>query len=113
MSVSVQAPPGAVVNIAGGASTTLNEVIETIERLAGRSVRTERLGDQVDDVTRTGGDVTLAGLLLGWVPQVSIGQGLASQLEWHRRRRPSGAAGGRRSIPRGHPGGSAIGVNLP
>lgn len=94
-----QAPPGTVVNIAGGASTTLNEVIETVERLAGRSVRTERLGDQAGDVTRTGGDITLAGLLLGWAPRVSIGEGLAAQLEWHRRRRPSGAVGGRRSIP--------------
>ncbi|MDH4308633.1 MAG: GDP-mannose 4,6-dehydratase [Acidimicrobiia bacterium] len=83
------APAGTVVNVAGGGSTTLNDVIATIERLAGKRIALTRKGDQAGDVDRTGGDITEARALLGWAPKISIEEGLARQVEWHRTRHPS------------------------
>jgi UDP-glucuronate 4-epimerase len=77
---------GEVINVAGGSSTTLARVIETIEALAGRSIELERHDVQAGDVERTGGSIERARQLLGWTPRVSLEDGLAMQLAWHRQR---------------------------
>lgn len=74
-----------VLNVAGGGSVTLNEVIATVESLVGREIALDRLPTQKGDVHRTGGDISLAHQLLGWSPQVSVVQGLEDQVAWHRR----------------------------
>jgi UDP-glucuronate 4-epimerase len=85
-------PPGTVINIAGGSSTTLTEVIATVGELAGLPVRLDRFDAQPGDVERTGGSVEEAGLVLGWAPRVRLREGLAEQLTWHRDRRSAEAA---------------------
>jgi nucleoside-diphosphate-sugar epimerase len=79
--------PGVVMNIAGGASVTLAEVIDLVGELAGTEVPIERLPPAPGDVTRTGGSVERAHELLGWQPTTDIRTGLAAQLDWHRSRR--------------------------
>lgn len=81
------APAGSVVNIAGGSTTTLSEVIEVIGELQGRPVKLDRRGSQPGDVERTDGRIERAAELIGWAPRTPIREGLARQLEWHRRRR--------------------------
>lgn len=80
-------PPGTVVNVSGGSSVDLAWVIGAIERLAGTSIRLDRRGDQAGDVARTGGSSARAREILGWAPTVSIEDGLARQVAWHRERR--------------------------
>lgn len=84
--------PGEVINVAGGSSTSLLEVVETIQELAGGPVRLDRQDPQAGDVRRTGGSVERARELLGWTPEVSLGEGLALQLAWHRARRAATVA---------------------
>ncbi|MGA7271078.1 MAG: NAD-dependent epimerase/dehydratase family protein [Acidimicrobiia bacterium] len=79
--------PGTVLNIAGGGSTTLAEVISTVEELTGSRIELERYPDQPGDVFRTGGSADLARAILEWAPKVSVAEGLAAQVEWHRSRR--------------------------
>ena len=60
--------PGTVVNISGGSSVALSEVIDLVGELVGSPVPIERRGVAAGDVTRTGGSVERAALL-GWEPK--------------------------------------------
>lgn len=86
-------PAGAVVNVAGGGSVTLNDVIGIVERLCGSDVPIAQEGDQAGDVERTGGSIALAHRLLDWEPAVDVEEGLARQYRWHVDRRSAGIAG--------------------
>jgi nucleoside-diphosphate-sugar epimerase len=87
--------PGTVVNISGGSSVQLTEVITMLEELAGGPVPVERLPAAAGDVSRTGGSIELAQSLLGWEPKTDVREGLTEQLDWHRSRRPRGPSSGR------------------
>ena len=80
-------PPGAVMNVAGGCSSTLGSVIATVEGLVGRPIALDDRGEQPGDVVRTGGSTDAARRLLGWAPSVGLDDGLARQVDWHRARR--------------------------
>lgn len=80
------AKPGAVVNVSGGVSTSLAEVIMTIEGLTGAPLPIEKRPMQEGDVIRTGGSNERARRMLGWAPEVSLVDGLEAQLAWHRAR---------------------------
>jgi len=76
-------PPGEVVNIAGGSSVSLAEVIALIEEIGSATIPVEHHPAQSGDVSRTGGSIERAKNLLGWSPQVSLRAGLERQLDWH------------------------------
>lgn len=80
-------PAGTAVNIAGGTSAALMDVIELIGELAGAPVPVQFTDAQPGDVQRTGGDTSLATGLLGWSPKVELREGLSRQIAWHRDRR--------------------------
>jgi UDP-glucuronate 4-epimerase len=75
-------PPGTVLNVAGGGSITVNALVELLQTVVGRPVRTVPEAPQPGDVRQTGGTVELAGRLLGWQPQVAVPEGLARQVAW-------------------------------
>jgi nucleoside-diphosphate-sugar epimerase len=79
--------PGTVMNIAGGSSVRLSEVIELVGELAGAEVPLDHQPAAAGDVSRTGGSIELAQALLGWEPKVQLREGLIEQLQWHRDRR--------------------------
>jgi nucleoside-diphosphate-sugar epimerase len=79
-------PPGTVMNIAGGGSTVMSELIDLVGELAGRAVPVERLEPRAGDVERTGGSIDVAHERLGWKPRVSVREGVQAQIDWHRRR---------------------------
>lgn len=83
---------GSVINIAGGASTTLAELIEIVGKITGTPVPVEAQAGQPGDVARTGGSIDRAAELLGWTPRTGIVDGVAAQVEWHRNRPPVRAA---------------------
>lgn len=78
--------PGTVVNVSGGSSVALAEVIALVEELVGAPVPIERRDAAAGDVARTGGSVDRAQAVLGWEPKTQIREGIAEQLEWHRTR---------------------------
>jgi nucleoside-diphosphate-sugar epimerase len=79
--------PGTVLNVCGGAGTTMAELIDAVGEAVGRPVRVDRQPEQPGDVRRTGGDGTRARELLGWAPTCSVVEGVAAQVAWHRARR--------------------------
>ena len=86
LAATADVPPGTVMNIAGGASTTLNEVIAVIEDLTGRTILLDRQPIATGDVHQMGGATDVAAELLGWKAQIDIHEGLSRQVEWHRAR---------------------------
>jgi nucleoside-diphosphate-sugar epimerase len=74
--------PGTVLNVAGGGSISVNDLLALLAKVAGSELEIERLPEQAGDVRATGGSVELAGRLLGWEPQVDLAAGLAAQYAW-------------------------------
>ncbi len=74
--------PGEVFNLGGGGSVTLNDAVDVIEKLVGRSLD-RRYGDQqMGDVSDTRADNSKARDVLGFSPATGLNEGLASEFEW-------------------------------
>jgi len=78
--------PGTYLNLAGGAEITLNDLIALVGDLAGAPVAVEPAAKQAGDSFRNGGAIDRARALLGWEPKVSLRDGIAAQIAWHRTR---------------------------
>ncbi|KAA0079109.1 NAD-dependent epimerase/dehydratase family protein [Mycolicibacterium sp. P9-64] len=74
--------PGTVVNLSGGASTSVNDVLELLEKIHGEPLQLDRGEPALGDVFRTGGSTERATALLGWEPRVGIEDGLAREYDW-------------------------------
>jgi nucleoside-diphosphate-sugar epimerase len=79
--------PGAYVNLAGGAEITLNDLIALVGDVAGSPVTVDPGPKQAGDSFRNGGAIDRARELLGWSPRMSLRDGIAAQVAWHRERR--------------------------
>lgn len=74
-------PPNAIINVSGGSTVTMADVIAMVEELSGRPVKLDRQGAQPGDVRETGGSSEKARKLLEWIPKVSLLEGLRGQLD--------------------------------
>jgi UDP-glucuronate 4-epimerase len=75
-------PP--VMNLSGGSSVSVNEVLSVIGDVTGLPVDVRYEPAVRGDVFRTGGSSELAERALGWLPQTSLRQGLERQWAWIR-----------------------------
>ncbi|TMK57568.1 MAG: SDR family oxidoreductase [Actinobacteria bacterium] len=73
---------GAVLNIATGRPTSVNELAETIGALLGRAVERDDQPERTGDVRDSWADVTRARELLGWEPRVGLEEGLRLAAEF-------------------------------
>jgi nucleoside-diphosphate-sugar epimerase len=78
--------PGAVMNVAGGSSTTLLELASLVESLTDRELKLRFEPRQPGDVHRTGADTSRASELIHWKPTVGLSEGVAEQVAWHQAR---------------------------
>ncbi len=72
------------VDVGGGSSTSLNEVISMIEWAVGGPVRLDRSSPVAGDPSLTEADHGAVNRVLGWQPTIELEQGLRSQWHWHR-----------------------------
>jgi UDP-glucose 4-epimerase len=79
-----RAEGGEVFNIGGGSRVSINQVLATIEAIAGRPLRVQRDERQKGDVRHTAADCTRARERLGFRPAVPLAQGLRREWEWIR-----------------------------
>lgn len=75
-------PAGTVMNVAGGSHTSVNEVLQIFEELAGSQLSVARVEAVAGDARQTGGDTSAIRSLLGWQPSVSLREGIAQQFRW-------------------------------
>jgi nucleoside-diphosphate-sugar epimerase len=73
---------GEVFNLGGGSETSILKVIATVEKLAGRNVKLQRLDRQKGDVRHTRASIEAAKANLGFAPKISLDAGLAMEWEW-------------------------------
>ncbi len=76
-------PAGSVMNVAGGGSTKLLDLVDLVGECVGQPVTIDWQPAQPGDVERTGGSIERAGQMLGWEPQVAIEEGVRRQVAWH------------------------------
>ncbi len=69
-------------NVGGGVEATMRETIAIFERISGRTLEIRDHPPVPGDQRRTNADTTRLRSELGWVPQVSLEEGLEAQWEW-------------------------------
>jgi len=74
--------PGRVYNIGGGSRVTVNEVLQMIGRIAGRTPLITVDPVQKGDMRHTYADTSLARTDLGYAPTVGLEEGLAAEYRW-------------------------------
>lgn len=84
--------PGTVLNVCSGSPVTLLDVIDAVEQATGTRVHIEHGDVAPGDVRRTGGDLARITAVLGWRPGCSLVDGIAAQVDEHRRRVDLGLA---------------------
>ncbi|WP_269844865.1 NAD-dependent epimerase/dehydratase family protein [Salinibacterium hongtaonis] len=77
---SGELPP--VMNLAGGSSVSVLEVLDTISSVTGRELKLDFQPAVDGDVVKTGGSSVLARSSLSWSPTVDVASGIARQYAW-------------------------------
>ncbi len=75
-------PLGTVLNVAGGSSTTVKDLIALVASTVGRPIAVDELPASAGDVQRTGGATDRAREILGWQPVTTLPEGVAAQVAW-------------------------------
>jgi len=75
---------GEVLNIACGQAVTVNETIDIINELLGKSIKPIYDPPRPGDVKHSLADITLAEKLLSYKPAISFKQGLQKAITWYR-----------------------------
>lgn len=75
---------GEVFNIGGGEEVSVNEVLEILQEISGRTARITHGPPRPGDQRRTVADISKAHNLLGYKPSTSVRAGLAAQMAWQR-----------------------------
>jgi nucleoside-diphosphate-sugar epimerase len=73
---------GRAYNVGGGSRVSINQVLDIIGRVAGRSLDVRREPTQKGDMRDTFADTSLARADLGFVPQVSLEEGIEAEYRW-------------------------------
>jgi nucleoside-diphosphate-sugar epimerase len=76
------APAGATYNVGGGSETSLRRVMDLCRQLSGCELDMRFHPPATGDVRRTAADTTRIRADVGWAPQTTLEEGLASQLAW-------------------------------
>ncbi len=74
--------PGRAYNVGGGSRVSVNQVLEIIARLAGKSLDVRREAPQKGDMRDTYADTTLARADLRFAPKVSLAEGIEAEYRW-------------------------------
>jgi UDP-glucose 4-epimerase len=75
-----QARPGSVYNLGAGKTTSLNQVISTIESILGKKARIKRSRNALGDVRDTSADISRIKADLGYKPVTALSDGLRKQV---------------------------------
>lgn len=79
---AVRGVPGRVYNIGGGARVSLKDVFGLIARVSGRPVVIDQQGSQKGDMRDTYAETARAQADLGFVPSVTLEEGLRAMWRW-------------------------------
>ncbi len=84
VAMKASATRGEAVNIACGDRISVNQVIKAINEQLGTQVKPQYVPRRTGDVLHSCADISLAGSLLGFEPQVSFEDGLGRAIDYYR-----------------------------
>ena len=73
------------INIGGGSPTTVKEFIETFEQVYGCKIATVEAPPRDGDTAGAFANIGKAERLMNWQPRMSVEQGIADAIKWHRK----------------------------
>jgi nucleoside-diphosphate-sugar epimerase len=76
-----------VVNLGGHETITINALVAQLEAVIGRPALIERFPQHPADMRANQADISKAGRLLGWEPQIPLREGIAHLVEWYQAER--------------------------
>jgi nucleoside-diphosphate-sugar epimerase len=76
-----------IINLGGHENITINDLIKLIEEYTGCQAEIEYQPRHPADALANQADVTKAGQLLGWEPQVSLQEGISRLVDWYNQNR--------------------------
>jgi nucleoside-diphosphate-sugar epimerase len=76
-----------IINLGGHENVTMNELIGMIEKELGKKASIQPIPFPPADMLANLADVSKAGRLLGWEPQIGLEEGLARTVAWYREER--------------------------
>ena len=79
---AVRGVPGRAYNIGGGSRVSINQVLDMIGRVAGQPLKVRREPAQKGDMRDTFADTSLAQADLGFVPAVTLEEGIEAEYRW-------------------------------
>ena len=82
--VEGEGPLFQIFNLGENETTTLSQLITSIERALGKKAVIERLPEQKGDMPLTAADITKARTLLGYAPHTPIREGIPKFVAWYR-----------------------------
>jgi len=82
--LDTDAADGYAMNVGGGHRITVNDLIAHLRKITGSMSEVVYSNKQKGDAEHTMADVGRARELVGYMPEVSIGEGLGRFVEWHR-----------------------------
>jgi nucleoside-diphosphate-sugar epimerase len=83
LAASSEMDGAAVVNVAGGARTTLNQIIALLNELTHQNLPTHYGAPRAGDVLHSHADISRARALLGYTPTVDVQEGLKRTVEYY------------------------------
>ncbi|MCL5429078.1 MAG: GDP-mannose 4,6-dehydratase [Chloroflexi bacterium] len=72
-----------IINLGGHESISINDLIAMLEKSIGRKAIVEQQPAEKADMMASWADVSKAGKLLGWEPQVGLKEGVARMVDWY------------------------------
>jgi len=72
-----------IINLGGHETITINGMIRILEEKLGKRAEIVRYPAHKADMSSNWADVTKAGRLLGWEPQVSLQEGIGRMVDWY------------------------------
>lgn len=88
--VDAEGPLFEIFNLGENETTTLSQLIASIEKALGKKAVIERHPEQKGDMPLTAADITKARTLLGYAPKTPIREGIPKFVAWYRSLRHSG-----------------------
>jgi nucleoside-diphosphate-sugar epimerase len=79
--LAIKGRPGTVYNVGAGQTTSLNDVITTLESIIGKEARVKKIKAALGDVRNTSADITDISRDLGYRPTTTLMEGLRQQVK--------------------------------
>lgn len=76
-----------IINLGGHEVITINDLIKLVEEIVGKKADVQYGPPNTADMFRNWADVSKAGELLGWEPQVGLREGVKKLVEWYKTER--------------------------